>query len=432
MKKLLFLFTFAAMLFAGCEGGENVKTPKHVLTIATSTSLWFEATGGTGTIGYAVTDSSTGEVIDIPVEVTCEANWITNITVGESITFEVGVNAENTERETVIVISCEEQRAEVKVKQSGIDAVQFTATHTAGTYYGKLQSRGFNYFLILSDKQPTSINSVTYGATEYRFDIYAEQTSAFNKTHRIPVGVYTVDQSRSGEPGTIDGDRNCSSHFDANMNQLGYISGTLEVTEDSIVANLNMYDGTVHRVEYHGDPVMGDYAAETAADWTPYSALTRDTEFDVSGGYISAYYRGDYYGRDCDVWFLHMIEQKSGFSGVYLMLDLLVPKSIGGWDNKEGFVGEYSILDPASGEYEYHFPAGSMRDDTTQLHVWYMNCVSGQIDVSRSAPIVEGTIKIEPGTIGYVITLDGKDDAGNHISGTFAGTIGDYDFQAWD
>ena len=75
---------------------------------------------------------------------------------------------------------------------------------------------------------------------------------------------------------------------------------------------------------------------------------------------------------------------------------------------------------------EYTFPAGRLRDDSQMLNAYYMECVGGQIDMSKAAPIKDGTIKVEK-IDGYtVITIDGKDDAGNDIKGTFSGEVREY------
>jgi hypothetical protein len=57
------------------------------------------------------------------------------------------------------------------------------------------------------------------------------------------------------------------------------------------------------------------------------------------------------------------------------------------------------------------------------LNAFYMECISGQIDWEHTAPIVDGTIKVEKDGTEVVITVDGKDDAGNNINGTFRGYV---------
>ena len=123
-----------------------------------------------------------------------------------------------------------------------------------------------------------------------------------------------------------------------------------------------------------------------------------------------------------------MIEQKNGFSGVYLIFNFIVPKSVGGFSNTEGYLGEYKLSDPTS-SLDWTFPAGRLRDDSQMLNAYYMYCIGGQIDMSQAAPIVDGTIKVEKIDGSTVITVDGKDDAGNDIKGTFSGDVRELDNQ---
>jgi hypothetical protein len=58
-----------------------------------------------------------------------------------------------------------------------------------------------------------------------------------------------------------------------------------------------------------------------------------------------------------------------------------------------------------------------------------MYCVNGQIDMSKAAPIMDGTIKVEKIDGNIVITVDGKDDAGNDIKGTFSGVVNELENQ---
>jgi hypothetical protein len=118
-----------------------------------------------------------------------------------------------------------------------------------------------------------------------------------------------------------------------------------------------------------------------------------------------------------------MIEDKTTFSGVYLIFNFIVPKSEGGFNNQEGYVGEYKLSNPDE-SLDWTFPAGRLRDDSQQLNAYYMECVSGMIDMSKAAPIKDGTIKVEKIDGNVVITVDGKDDAGNDIKGTFSGVVG--------
>lgn len=442
MKKLLTLMALAAVAFAACEPDSTETNNDNLKIKLTSESVMnFGLEGGEGTITYDFEDVSeaTRSKLKYPTpEAVTAVEWITDITVHPTdleVTFNVAANT-GSAREATIKVWYDDHSFMVMVKQEGTTSYDqtFTATHLGGTYYGKLQTRGHDYFIILSNMQPESIATVPYGACEYRFDIYSERGAAFETERRVPVGTYTLDHQRTGEPGTIDAYQDCSYMYDNRelAKNEAFKSGTLTVTEDSIIADITLFNGEVHHVEYHGDCIMEDYTEPTFADINPVSQYTSDIEFDVTGGELMPIYRGNWYDSESDVWFVHMIEQRNGFNGVYLLFDLLVPRSNGGFENKDGFVGEYSLLDPKAESWDYTFPAGRLRDDSMQLHAWYAKCVSGQLDMSQAAPITAGSVKVEKDGDGYILTVDGKDDNGNNIRGTFRGKVNTYDNQAHD
>jgi hypothetical protein len=355
------------------------------------------------------------------------------------ITFNVAANDGN-ERNATIKVEHGTDSFQVMVEQDGSSAadVNFKATHVGGTFYGKFlvnggQTEGFNYFVILSDTQPEAITSIPAYATEYRFDIYAGETSEFNREVRIPVGTYTIDHSRTSRIGTIDAYQDCSYVYNANGVSSAFKAGTLTVTEDSIVADVTLMNGEVHHVEYNGAPVMEDYSQPTYADVYPVSQYTKDITFDVTNGRINARYRGDHLGTGHDVWFIDMVEQTNPYNGVYLILDLIVPKELGGFDNLDGIIGEYTFHNEDTTDYAYTIPVGRLRDDSLQLHAWYLYCFQSQVDMSQAAPMTSGSIKVtKNGANDYTFEVDSTDDNGNRIVGTFQGTILDYQDQSYE
>ena len=437
MKKFFSLIALVAVALTACEtpeGGKNEVDANLKIKLTSQSVMNFASAGGEGVITYEFEklDATRANVAEAATAV----DWINNLTSTEEgkVTFTVAAYDGQEERSATIKVSYGEYSFQVMVKQEGAKHadVTFNATHLGGTYYGKfLNSPGYNYFVILSDMQPKHYQSKPYGSTEYRFDIYSDTGAAFDNPRRIPVGTYKIDHSRSGNYGTIDGYRDCSYLYTDNATA-PYSDATLTVTETSIIAEVTFFTGEVHRVVYEGDCYMEDYTENTYADVYPVSQYTKDLTFDINGGYIAAYYRGDWLDTDCDVWFLHMIEQKAGFSGVYLIMDLIVPKSKGGFSNKEGFVGEYKFINSRQENYEYTFPGGRLRDDSQQLHAWYLYCQSGQVDMSKAAPFTEGTIKVEMVDGTCVITVDSADDNGNKIQGVFRGQVGEYDNQSVD
>ncbi len=438
MKKLLTLFALVAAIFTACDKDSGEVNYDNLKIKLTSESVMnFGKEGGNGVITYDFEQLDDATRSNGP-QGTTTAEWITDVTVNESdnnVTFNVSSN-DGGNREATIKVWLGDYSFMVMVKQTGVVSYDqtFVATHVGGTYYGKVQTRGHDYFVILSNMQPESLQTVPYGACEYRFDIYSERGAAFDSERRVPVGTYTLDHQRTGEPGTIDAYQDCSYMYDNRelAKNEAFKSGTLTVTENSIIADITLLNGETHHIEYHGDCIMEDYTEPTFADINPVSQYTSDIEFDVTGGEFMPIYRGNWYDSQSDVWFVHMIEQRNGFSGVYLLFDFLVPRSNGGFENKDGFVGEYTLLDPNAESWDYTFPAGRLRDDSMQLHAWYAKCVSGQLDMSQAAPVTAGTIKVEKDGDGYILTVDGKDDNGNNIKGTFRGRANDYENQAHD
>ncbi len=441
MKKLFNLLVLCALALCSCEtknGSEEPQQPNVNLKLKlTSKSVMeFSALGGPGEITFElIEEDETRSAAPAQVTATTHADWVTNFkTEDERITFTVAAN-DGQERSDIITLTYGSQRIFVSVEQAGVEHpdVEFTATHLGGSYFGRfITEKGltdFNYYVILGDMRADHYQSKQDQATEYRFDIYSNTSSAFNTIHGIPVGTYKLDHSSSGRGGTIDGNRDSSYFLPVNYEREAYADATLVVTEDSIVADIRFYNGKVHHIEYHGSLIFEDYIQDTYADVYPVSQYTKDITFGVNNGYINARFRGDYYGTGCDVWFLDMIEEKSPYNGVYLILDLLIPKS-GGFENLDAIVGDYTIFDQHPDSYEYTIPMGRLRDDSLQMHAWYLNCVNSQVDMSKAAPITSGTISVTKSGNAYTFDIDGTDDNGNKIVGTFTGYISDYQDQS--
>lgn len=438
MKKLFSLIALAALLFVSCEPNEPASQIDANLKIKlTSQSVMnFEAAGGEGVITYEFEklDATRANVAEAATAVA----WIENLTSTQEgkVTFNVAAYDGEEERSATIKVSYGEYSFQVMVKQKGMKHadVKFTATHLGGTYWGKyINTKGFNYFIILGDMRADHYQSKQYGATEYRFDLYSDTASSFNSTHRVPVGTYKLDHTRSGDPGTIDGYRDNSYLYTPSDATTAFTDATVVVTEDSIIADVTFFDGSVHHIEYHGSTVMEDYIQNTYADVYPVSQYTEDIIIDVTNGRINARYRGDHLGTGYDVWFIDMVAQTNPYNGAYIILDLIVPKELGGYENLDGIVGEYKFHDENTTDYAYTIPVGRLRDDSLQLHAWYLWCVQSQVDMSQAAPMTSGTVKVTKNASNdYTFEIDSTDDNGNRIVGTFQGTILDYQDQSYE
>jgi hypothetical protein len=177
---------------------------------------------------------------------------------------------------------------------------------------------------------------------------------------------------------------------------------------------------------------MEDYIENTFADVYPVSQYTSDILFDIKDGHINARFRGDYYDTGCDVWFMDMVEHKSPYNGVYLIFDLLVPQSLGGFDNLDGILGDYTIFNEHPASYEYTIPTGRLRDDSLQMHAWYLKCIEGQLDMSTAAPLTSGSVKVTKDGSNFTFEIDSADDNGNDIIGTFTGSVSSWLDQSYE
>ena len=117
LKNLFYALLALPLVFAACEGlGDDTQKeePKGpTLTVTSSLEVEVEAVGGTQMITYTLQNAPA----DAKVTATCEAEWITDLTVASSIIYEVAAN-EGEAREATIVVSYEEQSFNVVVKQA--------------------------------------------------------------------------------------------------------------------------------------------------------------------------------------------------------------------------------------------------------------------------------------------------------------------------
>lgn len=440
MKKLFALVVLCVVAFSACENTGNEQgeqTNANLVLKITNPSngiLEFPALGGVGEITFSLTEEETRSAAPAKVTATTDAEWITDITVGkDKITFTVAQN-EDAERDDYITIKYKDQTKFVAVEQGGYERpdVTFKATHLNGTYWGKFPTTtGFNYLIILGDRRSPHYLTKEYGSTEYRFNIYSDVSSAFNKIHRVPVGTYKMDHSSSGRPGTIDGHKDQSYYLSSNGTDTPYADATMVVTETSIVVDVTFFDGKKHHIEYKGSLIYESYTEGTFADVFPVSAYTKDITFDITGGHVIAYFRGDHYGTGYNVWFMQLVEEMyPHYNGVYIILDLIVPKSEGGVNDLDIINGEYPIFKQKPENCAYTIPNGLLRDDCLQMHAWYLTCVDGKLDMSTAAPLTSGSVKVTKDGTNFLFEVDSTDDNGNKLCGTFSGSLSDWQDQS--
>lgn len=405
------MLAVALVAFTACEtpeGPEGGNKAKGTLTV-TEKSVDMAFYGGEGVVNYTITDGEEGA----KPTVTANQEWVNNITVADTITFNVDFNNVEESRVATLNVAYGEQSFDVFVRQAegmAVD-VEFVATALNGEYYGTAYSQDPNYFAILS-KNGTTGWSDLYLDTYYRFDIYSTQSTDASAPV-LPQGVFAYDYLNTGVGDTF-GDFysvRMETYENGQYKETKINDGVIIITENKIEAILKMVDGKVHRVVYEGSLALG-YIEVPAPDY--YSTLTEDLIFNHPDGTIRLNYFGDYYGLGAANWTVSLVLPGQNINGDYFMIDIVT--------NSDAFeasniVGTYNCVEEANvakntfiaGYYEGGFGSS-----------WYFMAVDNYYGTDDVAPLVEGTITIREEGVKFVVEFDCMDDNGHKIAGTYA------------
>ena len=415
MKRVFLLLVVSLLAFVACENTTPSQVEENaVLTLTSEQVLNFNPTGGKGTITYTLTDAKANA---LPSAVS-GAEWVTDITVAEDITFNVAANDGAEDRSAVIVVSYGEQNFTVHIKQTfdiyaswNVD-VEFVATALNGQYYGTAYSADPNYFAILS-KNGTTGWSDLYVDTYYRFDIFSK-TPADANAPVLPAGVYTLDEYSLGEGDTFGKEYSVrlETFSDGRFQETQIEEGVVTISENKFEALLKLVDGKVHRVVYEGSLELG-YIPLPEPDY--YSTLTEDYTFNHDNGTLRINYYGDYYGIGAANWVVSMILPGAKVNGDYFSIDLVANTNE---YNVSSIFGTYTCATDESQVAKNTFIAGDY-EDRKFLYSWYFVCVDDNFGSDDIAPLTDGTITISDVDGKYVVTYDCMDDNGHKIQGTY-------------
>ncbi len=260
MKKLFYLLLALPLAFVACEEPESgvdkpvEKTP--VLNV-TETTLDFAAEGGDGVINYSVENAVEGT----EVGATCEADWVTDLTVAEKITFKVAAN-EGEAREATVVVTYGELSKSVAVKQAA---------------KGEEPKPNTPVFEAVSDTVEYEWN-VTIGSVAYKLENPIEGVEVTAKSKDSWISQVTVkngtiefamtENTGDAREGKITAEYGVLPAIEFVVKQKAYVAPAPEViiSEDSL--NL-AYDATEGSFTYTVEnPVEGVVAeATTDAEW---------------------------------------------------------------------------------------------------------------------------------------------------------------------
>ena len=281
LRNLFYLLLALPLVFAACENGSEgtdkkpdtpeVKDP--VLTLTSDATMEFTAEGGAGEITYTLQNAVEGTTLTA----TCEAEWVKDVTAGETVTFAVAAN-DGDAREAKVVVAYGEQKFEVAVKQAKKEQgeepgdepkepVAVTAQSLIGEYYGS--DADYNpdsdlYYVILSDKViDFEAEELVDGAAYYNLTLYAPKYEGeWKETMTLPVGEYTLDMEETYAAGRICGVESFFMTYDSAATEepepLMYEAAKLDVTETTVTLTATL-GGVEHVVTFTGDQVIYNY-----------------------------------------------------------------------------------------------------------------------------------------------------------------------------
>lgn len=420
MKKYFLLLAMALVAMVSCESVETPAGPCE-LKLISSAVMDFTADGGQGVIDYTLTGVKEGE---LP---TAEsgADWITNITVADKITFDIALNEVTEQRTATIYVEYGEQNFSVQIVQAAAGPkpdIYFEATALNGESYGDKYTNGksYDYYAILSKNGTTGYMDL-YLDTYYRFDIYSDTPPSEPLT--LPVGVYEFDDYDLSTPGTFGSGYSFrfQTFEDGTYKENRVLDGKIVVTENHIEALVKYDDGKLHKITYDGSLELSYIQIPNDP---PYSRLTKDYTFENSGVMRMLYY-GDTYGLGGANWLVEVMDNTEKMNGDYFRVNLVANDNTYSADS---VWGTYTAVATEDEVAKGTFVAGTEAGVNEYYHSWYWVIEDNLVNHDYGAPLSTGSVNIAKEGSSYIMTIDCMDDNGHKIQGTYTcGGIEVYD-----
>ena len=416
LRRLFFALLALPLAFTACEPATpGVENKEYSLNVTSESVLNFEAEGGQGVISYTLEEVTRLSPVAQPeVEATCAAEWITDITVAETITFNVAAN-EGEARETKIVVSYGEQEIDVAIKQAAKivepkpeDGVVFEAQVLTGEYYGDYYTPDAgNYYIFFSDYGFSEDGNLLTNSIYYQLDLYGVlyEGEAVNGYIPLPEGTYTLDVNDTMAVGTIGYSYSCymktnSSEIEV---EIPFDAAELVVAADGSCTLIATIEGEKHKVTFAGTSTIEDKR----------EVNTGGEDVEMVADYASATYYGDQYSPGVADNFYFFLSDK-GFdadgwelpNATYYRFDLFSNIV----NPEEGIAIPYGTYTIDNGSSE-PFTIGA------QYSAYYIMDSEGW-DYAVSSAITSGTVTIsEDGVVADLMI------AGAHHVVTFSGDI---------
>lgn len=421
MKHFLCLLTpvvVALAAFAACDDSSYTVSTSPSLSLNES-SLKVSYEGGDYGFGYSVSNQTDDGVLSVE----CEDDWIENIdcSVDDTVTFTIAKHEERVARKTTLSVKytygdsvyVEET---FTIRQTLNNCYELAAAYAGGTYYGTKNNvsgtGAVQYSIWLSNQDTPNVAGGTY----YYFDIWSDcapddvdniilQSGTDTLGTLGAVGKFSIENSKFF---VISED---GASYDESYT---FVSGSLVVSASTsagtdITAELEDDNGGVHSVSFSGDLILENDSYMTSLE---ESLSLGDISSDVE---CEAMYFGDYYGTGTANWQLVLYDDDvTGFTIDYC------GDADCTYDAGEIPCGTFEAA--ASGGESGTFYAGTL--SFGYLAGTWLVTVSGVALAEPYAPIVDGTVTVEVGSTDgeYTISVEGTDDLGNSISGSWTGT----------
>ena len=273
LKNLFYMLLALPLIFAACEKpnegadqpqpGDEVKNP--ALTLTSSDEINFAAEGGEGEITYTLENAVEGTELTA----TCEAEWVANVTAGETVTFVVDENEATEARETKVVVAYGELSFEVAVEQEG-----------------KKETPKAPVFELTSEETMEFTQDGQYGLITFNLENAVAGAEVTAKSNASWVKNFAVRQANGeiafeveANTGAVREAKITATYgmleFKVTVKQAEYVAPAPELIIDSANGEFE-YEGGNGEIAFHvKNAVEGvEVTAETAAEWIKIDAVT--------------------------------------------------------------------------------------------------------------------------------------------------------------
>ena len=266
LKNLFYMLLAMPLAFAACnETPEEINKPDEPeqtndpkLTLTSDATMDFAAIGGEGVITYTLENAIEGTELTA----TCEADWVLDLAVAETVTFTVPENEAIEARESKVVVAYGELSFEVVVKQAGKNeapkAPEFNLTSDEVMEFTQDNAYGLITFDIVNPVAGASVTAKSNAAWVKNFAVrQANGEIAFEVEAN-------TGAAREAEITATYG----MLEFKVTVKQAEYIAPAPELIIDS-ANNEFEYEGGNGEIEFHvKNAVEGvEATASTAAEW---------------------------------------------------------------------------------------------------------------------------------------------------------------------